>query len=135
MESRTTSGPPPPPCKSYAHSGCTNALRSKPRLANAAGAAAEAQVPSEADYARLREVACALNERERWAAQEEFDAAFPGATTLDAIDELAHQPGLREAAPSPSARHERLRGLLLELCGWATGIDAADQASKPHTAT
>jgi hypothetical protein len=40
-----------------------------------------------------------------------------------------------ERTASPSARHERLRGLLLELCGWATGIDAADQACKPHTAT
>jgi hypothetical protein len=46
------------------------------RLAKAACAAAEAQVPSEVDYARLREVACALNEREQWATQEAFDAAF-----------------------------------------------------------
>jgi hypothetical protein len=54
---------------------------------------------------------------------------------LDAIDELAHQLGLSAVAPSSSARRERLRGLLLELCGWATGIEAADQARKPRTAT
>jgi hypothetical protein len=104
-------------------------------LANAACAAAEARVPSEADYARLREAACLLNEREQWATREEFDAVFPAATTLDAIDELAHQLGLSAAASSPSARRERLRGLLLELCGWATGIEAADQARKPRAAT
>jgi hypothetical protein len=105
------------------------------RLAKAAGVAAEAQVPSEADYARLRDVACALNEREQWATQEAFDAAFPARATLDAADELARQSGLSAAAPSPSARRERLRGLLLELCGWATGIEAADQARKPRAAT
>jgi hypothetical protein len=105
------------------------------RLAKAACAAAEAHVPSEADYARLRAVACALNERERWANQDEFDAVLPAATTFDAIDELARQSGLSADLPSPSARRERLRGLLLELCGWATGIEAADQARKPRRAT
>ena len=104
-------------------------------LAKAACAAAEAQVPSDADYVRLREVAWALNEREQWATQEEFDAAFPAATTLEAIDKVAYQLGLSAAAPSSSARGERLRGLLLELCGWATGIEAADQARKPRAAT
>ena len=105
------------------------------RLAKAACAAAEAPAPSDANYARLREVACALNEREQWATQEAFDAAFPTAATLDAADDLARASGLRAAPPSPSARRERLRGLLFELCGWATGIEAADQARKPRAAT
>jgi hypothetical protein len=93
--------------------------------------------PQQGRYARLRAVARALNEREEWAAQEEFDAAFPAATTLDAIDALARQSGLSAAAPSPSpsARRERVRGLLVELCGWATGIEAAVQARQPRAPT
>jgi hypothetical protein len=76
--------PRPPACKSYAPQRMDErtAIEAR-RLAKAACLAAEVQVPSEADYARLREVAWALNEREQW----------------------------------------------------ATGIEAADRARKPRTAT
>ena len=108
------------------------------RLAEAACAAAEARVPSEAAYVRLRARARGLNEREQWASDEEFDAHFPPATALHAIEELESQYRLSGAAsPSPAAApspHEQLHRLLLELCGWATGIEAADQARKPPAA-
>ena len=95
-------------------------------------------MPSEADYVRLRGWARALNEREQWASEDEFDAHFPAATALTAIDELERQYRVTAAASSApviaSDRHEQLRRLLLELCGWATGIGAADQARKPPAA-
>jgi hypothetical protein len=106
------------------------------RLAQAACVAAEASVPSEGAYVRLRAWARALNEREQWASRDEFDAQFPTAAALSTIDELERQYRLSGAAsPSPDPNpHEQLHRLLLELCGWATGIEAADQARKPPVA-
>ena len=61
------------------------------RLAQAACAAAESPVRSQEAYVRLRAQARALNERERWVSDDEFDAQFPAASALQAIDELERQ--------------------------------------------
>ena len=97
------------------------------RLAEAACAAAEAPVPSEAEYVRLRSRARGLNEREKWASDEEFDAHFPPATALQAIDELESQYRLSGARHRRRPPHRVLTNSCTACCWSSAGGQLASR--------
>jgi hypothetical protein len=101
-------------------------------LATAAQAAADSTPArlsqTETEYERLRAGASALNARHGWATNDEFEALLPSIASREevrALNEQLSAPGSAAPAPQPA---ELVRLLLLDLAGWATGIQLAGQA-------
>ena len=82
---------------------------------------------TESEYESVRAEAKALNARQGWAGEEEFDTLFPSLTSWREVDALnvqfpAHEPGTSHPKPA-----ESLRLMLLNLASWATGVRLAGE--------